>query len=106
MTIVKWSNLNLTGDTGKPYACPNFADKSVQVIANEWLGGTQIVIEGSNMVDSPVYATLNDATGTSLTFTSNGIRQILENTYWVRPRVVGGSVNRSIDVYLLVKSTR
>jgi hypothetical protein len=105
--IVKWAGLNLTGDTGKPYACPNFADKSVQVVANEWLGGISVVIEGSNMITPPLtYEALTDPMGLSLTFTANGIKQIMENTFWVRPRVVGGSINRVIDVYLLIHTDK
>jgi hypothetical protein len=98
---VKWAGLQFTGDTGAPIDCPNFADKSIQVVANQWLGGISIVIEGSNMVDNPTYETLTDGTGVTLSLTANCLKQILENTYWIRPRVVGGSKDTNIDVYLL-----
>jgi len=96
--------LALTGDTGAPFACPNYADKSIQVVGT--FGGATVTIQGSNMIDSPTYATLNDITEMPLTITSAGIKQILENTYWVRPIISGAGATTNLDVYLLVETAR
>jgi len=102
--LIKWTGLHSTNDTGAPFACSNYADKSIQVVGT--FGGATVTIQGSNVVDSPVYATLNDGVGTALTFTSAGIKQILENTYWIRPYITGADANTNLDVYLLAETTR
>jgi hypothetical protein len=104
--MVKWTGFQVSGDTGAPFACPNLADKSVQV--EGIFGGATLTIEGSNMVDDPIFETLNDAEGNPLTFTSAGIRQVLENTYWVRPILSNAdlALNTNLDIYLLAETTR
>jgi len=106
--IVKWTGLQVPGDTGIPFACPQFADKSIQLVGSFY--GATVVIEGSNMADSnsPTYFILRDSGGNALSFSSPDGKSIDENTYWVRPRVVSGGDTRytSIDVYLLVETPR
>jgi hypothetical protein len=102
--VVKWIGFQVAGDTGKPFECPHYADKSVQVIGT--FGGATVTIQGSNMKDTPTYATLNDDGGTALTFTSAGIKKIRENTYWVRPIISGGDETTNLDVYLLVHAEK
>lgn len=102
--LVKWTGFQVAGDTGTPFACPNYPDKSIQVVGT--FGGATVTIQGSNMIDNPTYATLNDGTGAALTITSAGIKQILENTYWVRPIISGGDANTNLDVYLLVETMK
>ena len=102
--VAKWAGLHTTNDTGAPFLCPHYADKSIQVVGT--FGGATVTIQGSNMIDSPTYATLNDATGTALTITSACIKQILENTYWIRPYITGADANTNLDVYLLVETMR
>jgi hypothetical protein len=90
--IVTWSGLQ-HNDTGKPFTCPMFADKSVQV-AGDFGGGGTVLIQGSNYANSSAYATLNDPQGNALSITTAKIEQILENTFTVRPSVTGdGSTN-------------
>jgi len=101
---VKWGALQVTGDTGTPFACPNYPTQSVQVVGT--FGGATVTIQGSNMIDDPTYATVNDGVGTALTFTSAGIKKIMENTYWVRPIISGAGADTNLDVYLLVHTKR
>ena len=98
----------MNGYIGAPYACPNFADKSIQVVGDaKAFAGSTLIIEGSNMTDEPLsYSTLNDATGAAISLTSAAIKQILENTVWVRPRITGAGGAVNLDVYLLVQTTR
>lgn len=104
MTVVKWENISLTGETCAPFECPHYADKSIQVIGT--FDGATITIQGSNMIDSPTYSTLNDAEGDALEFSSAGIKQILENSYWVRPSISGAGATTDIDVYMLIHANR
>lgn len=102
--VYKWINLRGEGTTGQAIDCGNFADKSVQVTGT--FGGATVTIQGSNIVTSPTYATLNDPTGSAITFTSAGIKGILENTYWVRPIISSVTDSTDLNVYLLVETTR
>ena len=97
--LVKWTGFTLTGDTGAPCACPNYPEKSIQVVGT--FGGATVTIQGSNIVDSPIYSTLNDDGGTALTFTEAGIKKIRENSYWVRPSISGTTATTNLNVHLL-----
>ena len=113
---MKWEGLaaGATGrNLGKPYACPSYPIKSVQV-KGTW-GGAVCTIEGSNMADSAeadmgastaTYDTLHNPQGTNLTPTGDSMRGISENTFWVRPNVSGGDATTDIDVYLLCVTER
>ena len=104
--LVKWEGLTkTTNDTGEPYICPHFADKSVQLIGTLGVGGV-CTIEGSNMKDTPTYATLNDPQGNTLVMNALKIEQVLENTYLIRPSITAGDATTDLDVYLLVFSAR
>jgi hypothetical protein len=106
ITLVKWEGLTkATDDTGEPYICPHYADKSVQLIGTLGVAGA-CTIQGSNMKDSPTYATLNDPQGNALVMTALGIETLLENTYLVRPAITAGDGNTDLDVYLLIFSAR
>jgi hypothetical protein len=103
--VIKWANMRSAGNVGKPYACPNFADKSVHVTGAFY--GATVTIQGSNEPDDPSsWVTLNDTGGTALTFTSAAIKQIRENSYWVRPSISGGAAGTELTVYLLIETTR
>lgn len=104
--LVKWEGLTkATDDTGEPFICPHFADKSVQLIGTLGAAGA-CTIEGSNMKDSPTYATLSDPQGNALVLTTLKIEQVLENVYLVRPSITAGDATTDLDVYLLVHTTR
>jgi len=101
--LVEWQ-LTRDGDTGLQVSLPNYPIKSVQVKGS--FSGATVTIQGSNAT-TPSWVTLNDAGGTALTFTSGAVKQIRENTYWIRPIVTGGDANTSsIEIYLLAVTER
>jgi len=102
--LIKWEGL-ANGDTGAPFPCPHLADETVQVVGTFGAGGN-CRIEGSNMLSSQTYATLNDPQGNALDITSAKIEQILENAYWVRPSITAGDGTTDLDVYMLIHTTR
>lgn len=61
---------------------PQGTDRSVQVTGT--FGGGTVLIEGSN--DGVTWFTLNDLSAAALSFTANGLKQILELTRYIRPR--------------------
>ncbi|GAH57797.1 unnamed protein product [marine sediment metagenome] len=104
--LIKWEGLTkATDDTGVPYICPHYADKSVQLIGELGVGGV-CTIEGSNMKDSSLYATLNDPQGNILTMSTLKIETILENIYLIRPKITAGDALTDLDVYMLIFSAR
>jgi len=95
-TLFTWAAL-LTGNTGAPVEKPTFSDRSVQVAGT--FGGATCTIQGSN--NGADWVTLTDPAGVALTFTSTGLKQILQVTKYIRPSITGGAA-ASIDVSLLV----
>ena len=103
--MVKWEGLQVNQDTGIPFACPNYATKSIQVVGT--FGGATLTIEGSNMIDTPAYAPQVDNLEEAIEFTSEGIKQIFSNTYWIRPRISSGAgATTNLSVYLVAHTTR
>jgi hypothetical protein len=77
-----------------------WSDRSVQVSGTFGASGT-VVWEGSN--DGVNFFTLSSPQGTSLTFTSGGLKQVLEGVQFARPRVVSGDGTTNIQVTLLLR---
>ena len=103
--MVKWIGLHVNGDTGVPFAAPNYATKSVQAVGI-W-GGATVTIEGSNMVDNPIYSPETNILGASITFSADGVKQIFSNTYYIRPRISSGATDTTlVDVYLICHTER
>lgn len=96
-----WNGL-LNGDTGSPESPGRLSDRSVQVRGTFGAGGS-CTIQGSN--DGVIWATLRDPAGLALTFTTADLKQILENSLYVRPNVTAGDGTTSIIVILTVTST-
>lgn len=96
-----WTPL-LTTDTGSAESCGRLSDRSIQVIGTLGAGGS-INVQGSN--DGTTWATLSDPAGVALATMGVGIEEILENTLFVRPVVVGGDGTTSITVILTAAST-
>ena len=99
--VYLWENLT-NGDTGAPLHLGGWADRSVQVVGTFGSGGT-CVIQGSLMLASPTFATLDEPDSTALSWTSADIAQILEMTVWVRPNVTAGDGTTDLDVYIMVR---
>lgn len=100
VVLVTWTGL-LNGDDGAPVQLIKYADRSVQIVGVFGTGGT-VAIEGSN--NGTDYATLNSVTGTALTVTTAGVRQILENTVLLRPRVTAGDGTTTLTVTALIRT--
>jgi hypothetical protein len=102
LRLVCWEGM-LNGDTGNPLFLARFSDKSVQLIGTLGTGGN-CRIEGSNQDGgTPTFLPLNNPQGTVLDMAALGIKEILENTYLIRPNITGGDGTTSLNVYLLVK---
>lgn len=96
------------GDDGDPISAVNFADfsdRSVQVTGTFGSGGN-LEVEGSNEVTPANYATLNNAQSGALDITSAGIKQIIENTEAMRPRVTAGDGTTALLVTFLLRRPR
>ena len=113
--VITWTGL-LNGDDGSPFwgggsvidSPPRAAgysgsmDRSIEVTGTFGAAGT-LVFEGTNdPTASPSYYTLEDAQGTALSFTTAKLKQILESSYKVRPRVTGGDGTTNLTVYLYI----
>ncbi len=94
-SLVSWSAL-ATGDTGAPIQGVGLSDRSVQFTGT--FGGATVVLEGSN--DGVNYVTLTDPAGVALSFTSAGLKQLLQITRYMRPSVSGGAAV-AINCHLL-----
>jgi hypothetical protein len=85
---------------GTPIEWAQYSDRCVQAVGT-W-GGATLSIEGSN--DGTNWATLSKAaTGTDLTFTANGLEQIIETPRYVRPKLTTAGVGATISVYFLLR---
>ena len=100
VVLVTWSGL-LNGDDGAPLQLIKYADRSVQVTGTFGTGGT-LAVEGSN--NGTDYVTLNNTAGSPLTITTGSIRQILENTTLLRPRVTAGDGTTTLTVTALIRT--
>lgn len=101
-TRVTWSGLG-SSDDGAPVSFPGAADTSVHV--NGTFSGASCVIEGTLENTPASYHQLHDNTGADLAYTASAINVVAENTYWIRPRVVGGT-SPSVNIILLFRRTR
>ena len=82
-----WSGL-LNTDTGDAQGLSHWLTKAVQATGTFGVGGS-VAIEGSN--DGTNWAALRDSTGTAIALTAlTIIRDVLENTRFIRPRVTAG----------------
>ena|SRR5437899_2316303 len=106
--VVTWGPMANT-DIGTPYAAPHRSDKSVQATGTFGVGGT-VTIEGSNNPDSATaaFSTLHDpSVTTALTLVSGAatsLKQVLENTWFIRPNITGGDGTTSVTVRMLIQT--
>jgi hypothetical protein len=101
--IFTWAPLG-NGDDGTviPTDYLPWLDRTFQVEGTFGAGGT-LVIEGSN--DGINFHTLTDPQGLALSFTGPGLRQVVEVTLQVRPRVTGGDGTTALTVTGLARRT-
>jgi hypothetical protein len=84
------------GVTATGFKSAEYMDRSFQVKGTFGVGGTML-IEGSND-GGTTWATLNDAFGNALSFTTAGIKQVTEMVEMIRPRVSAGDGTTALAV--------
>jgi hypothetical protein len=85
VALASWALGN--ADTGVAIEMTDWSDRSVQVEGT--FGAATVVIQGSN--DGANFETLRDPQGVALSFTSSGLKQVLETTRFIRPASSGGT---------------
>lgn len=86
-----------SGDTCEPVFKPATRDRCVQVFGT--FGGATVTIEGSNEVDH--YSALKELLGGAASFTTAGIKQLLEIPLRVKPVISGGGATTSLTVIIV-----
>lgn len=94
-SLVTWPAMN-TPDTGTPIQGVGLSDRCFQVTGT--FGGSTVVLQGSN--DGTNWVTLTDPAGIAISFTSTGLKQVLQITRYMRPSVSGGAAV-AVDCTLL-----
>ena len=101
--LVTYLPLTQTGlDTGQPVGPDmlGYSDRSVQITGTFGVTGS-VSVEGSH--DGVTYAVLTSPAGTALTFTTAGIRQILEAVPYMRPNCTAGDGTTSLTVSFFIR---
>lgn len=102
--IYSWAPMDaVTNNVGSAVGSPGSGDRTVQVTGTFGVG-TQVAIEGS--IDNANWFTLRDPSGSSLIFSSAGLKAIMENVIALRPHLIAGDGTESISVVLLTRSPR
>lgn len=95
----KWADMVLT-DTGDPLSLPTASDKTVHVYGT--FDGAVFALQGTNEEVPANWATLHNAAGDALQFTSDEIQIVVENCRWLRPvHISGGTGSTSVSFELL-----
>src|SRR5438105_14331323 len=98
--IVTWKDHQVK-DTGQPIIVRHFESTSVQVFGEFDTTGT-LILEGSNTLDGSVWDALRDIRGEPTIFKKPEIKQVWENTFWIRPHVTAGTKKTLLTVALCV----
>lgn len=95
--IWKWTGLISGSLDGEPLGPEwlDYVDRCVQVVGS--LDGATVVLQGS--IDGATWVTLNAPGNNAISFTSTGLRQILESAPYIRPLMSGGTAP-NVDVYV------
>lgn len=96
--IAMWGDLR-AGETGDTVEIGSFSDKSVHIEITGTAGTT--VLQGSN--SGTDYQTLTDQNDNNLSFTTNKIEAIAQNTRLLRPSHSGGDGTTSIKITVFAK---
>ena len=100
--VQEWTGM-LQGDDGSWLLLSHYNDKSVHVFGT--FGGATVTLQGSNE-STPTSGNavgLNDPTQTTLSFTSKGLKQVLENPLYFRPLVTGGDGTTSLTIRMVCR---
>jgi hypothetical protein len=99
--IVEWSGL-LAGDDGSWELLGHYNDKCLHVFGV--FGGAIVTVEGSNEDIQTNPVGLTDPTQTPISLSALGLKQVLENPLYVRPRVTGGDGTTALTARLVCRS--
>jgi hypothetical protein len=97
---IKWLAM-ANGDTGAAIELGNWADRSIQITGTFGAGGS-VSLQGSND-GGTTWVTLTDQAGSALTFTSAGLRQVLQLTHMVRMTVTAGDGTTSLNAWMFMR---
>ena len=97
--LAEWAAL-LSSENGDPEGLSQWDKQCVQVTGT--FDTATITIQGSN--DGTNWATMNDETGSALTFTAAGLKSILERPLFVRP--IAGAGAGGVNVAVRILATR
>ncbi len=97
--VVRTYALTTADHTGSSVRVPEWDEKSIQVCGT-W-GGATLVLEGSN--DGVTFSTLRDPQGIALSFTADGLKQVLEKVLEVRPRLSVVGSGAAVSAILLTR---
>jgi len=95
--LVTWETLADADLDGEAALLLGSGDRTVQVLGT--FGGGTVAIQGS--LNGTDWVTLQDLEGAALTFTTAGLKGILEAPPYVRP-LLSGSTGADIDVLISV----
>lgn len=99
--VASWTLAN--GDVGEAIGMEGWSDRSVQASGTFGSGGS-VSLKGSN--NNSTYEILRDPASVALTFTSAGLKQVLENTRVIRPECTAGDGTTAIVVSVLLTRPR
>jgi hypothetical protein len=98
---IEWTSLG-QGDDGAWFMLGHYNDKCLHVWGT--FGGATMTIQGSNE-DAPTNPiALTDPTQTSIALIVAGIKQILENPLFIRPKITGGDGTTSLTARLVCRT--
>src|SRR5438132_6708523 len=98
--VITWKDLHMN-QTGQPIVVTHLESTSVQVFGEFGTTGT-LALEGSNAIDGSIWDVLRDIRGEPTIFKKPEIKQVWENTLWIRPHVTGGTKKTLLTVALCV----
>lgn len=93
----EWPSL-LTGENGDAASLSKWPTKSIHVSGTTGAGGS-INVQGSN--DGVNWFTLDESPGDALATMAPGIKNILQNTKFIRPAVVSGDGTTNLRVIII-----
>ena len=102
---VTWTSLvsaSLNGDP-LPENFMDYSDRSIQVLGT--FNGATVTMQGSND-NGTTWATVNDAFGVALTFTTAGIKQLTEVVAYMRPLVSASGASTDLTVVAVCRRPR
>jgi hypothetical protein len=104
IVLYTW-NLTTANVDGVPVAVPEWADCTVQAVASNW-GGATLTWQGANVnADANFDSLSNAADGAAAQWTADGVKTIIENPLFMRPKLTTAGTGAIVSVTLLKRRT-